>query len=838
MQTAPVPNQGDLAGSSIELDFPVLSFDTIVDYNPPDIPSSNMAPASEGYSDDTGSSLGDSAYEILGDSTVLTSDDEDCDDTADSVLSIGVNGSDDITSLAGSEDGGATPSTSSQAESENGEPAPDAEDFTAFEDVHKSDMTIKGKDEWFPPGFRLNERPGPYSGHIEATYPLPKSSEEQTAMMLNLFGIGRSVCSMVGNVKQTMTNHCIPVTNELRVLYIGNCSAKDGIAAKLAACLACQVPPCSSSHTYQQSSWFESTASKKGDPKDCACIDLIIDTCSLGGTSQQIGRPNDLSLRINNAIWLTSKWSGKGYEQKSPRPWVRPDLAVFFVSEDDDSSAQKTRKCAAGYVRRHHIPSITVSQAPHGEISLDAYTSGPHAVHTCIEITDSKDEGHTHIQRLPVDLSTFLKVDAGQLNRNIAFLMDHWAQRAKLCRRRRRFAVYGMKVNLERMKEIEDHLETAHNLAARPEPSCRPKKQQWQALLLLYMLLLCALAGVTSTLLYQKFGRTSWSMQEYHQIQRLRSFTGISSVPPAAVAVPSPTLSAKSKIRIETSKTTPTSDSKSLTTLSPAKDLSSLMTDPSLMTVNQSDSFKIQTVGDTHIIIRPPKRLSVFKKPSGLLVKVERHGRVLDVELSKLFEGVYAVRLQREDAWGLLNVTVSARSKQPLEQTMQVDFGTSWLRFATWRELAKHFPKKLQSNLGKAHAMVQSSVGQISHDMHALVDHVLETTLPIQPTAQRLRTIRSQLTASKPLSAFRSRQIVTLYQSNPFVRVQDYLTYMHQLRDKASKTFTVARAQKQAYRLWHRMAGQCRHRFSNTAVGWRKTSVEKQARACCKKNRR
>src|SRR2546423_936501 len=99
---------------------------------------------------------------------------------------------------------------------------------------------------------------------------------------------------------------------------------------------------------------------------------------------------------------------------------------------------------------------------------------------------------------------------------------------------------------------------------------------------------------------------------------------------------------------------------KGLATVAPGG-LGALLSHPNNeMLVNKSDRFQVQVIGDCHMIIKAPAKLKVKRRDPSFKISVTRGNELLDnLSLSKLFDGVYTVQIDREDAYGLLNVTIT-----------------------------------------------------------------------------------------------------------------------------------------------------------------------------------
>src|SRR5947207_4596807 len=73
---------------------------------------------------------------------------------------------------------------------------------------------------------------------------------------------------------------------------------------------------------------------------------------------------------------------------------------------------------------RHHIPSIIIS----GDLSWTSPSNKlpvkMESLHICLESKASETQESRILRRVPVDISTFDKIDSKQLNKNLACLVD------------------------------------------------------------------------------------------------------------------------------------------------------------------------------------------------------------------------------------------------------------------------------------------------------------------------------------------------------------------------------------------------------------------------------
>jgi len=132
----------------------------------------------------------------------------------------------------------------------------------------------------------------------------------------------------------------------------------------------------------------------------------------------------------------------------------------------------------------------------------------------------------------------------------------------------------------------------------------------------------------------------------------------------------------------------------------------------------------------------------------------------LPYELSRLFDGVYTLRLAREDAYGLMNVSISTKTKPVFDQVTSVDFGTPWLKIASWKKAAQAISSQLLRDLNAAHTGLSDAYIRFSSDLQIMSDTVKkayiargETKAGSQFSVQRvLETTNAIMVKSKRVS--------------------------------------------------------------------------------------
>ncbi|GBF64611.1 hypothetical protein TMEN_7327 [Trichophyton mentagrophytes] len=138
--------------------------------------------------------------------------------------------------------------------------------------------------------------------------------------------------------------------------------------------------------------------------------------------------------------------------------------------------------------------------------------------------------------------------------------------------------------------------------------------------------------------------------------------------------------------------------------------------------MSESDNIQVHVVGDHHMVVRLPNRLVSVRDGNKFDIKVTRENNGLPFELYKLFDGVFTLRLAPEDAYGPMNITVSALSKPKLTKVTSVDFGTPWLKIASWKRATQSLSQTLREDLADAQTGLSKVYIKLTFDFRKMYD--------------------------------------------------------------------------------------------------------------------
>ncbi len=726
-------SSSDLESSSVTLTFP-----TIPVHGTPAgwLSQSQLVNMSSTHdeSEDTASSLGDSSYDFIDDRSNATTDDEEQDAMTASTTSsdghefdqpdVRSQGAGSVDQVDGPTQVNPSASSSSQETSTESEPLSSGQSgLKAFSD-HEAHLYPNGQPEAIefdePSVMNLNS-----SRFTEVSHTLQMLVKHEPAGMPCNNLLDRLQPQMAVAVRQTMTSHSLaPEGGSYKILYVGDAECRDAIVQKIGTALAAGLESPSPESERGRSSKFSvvpiSGFGEETSPEvvliDSSGLELTVEDCN-HGTFARKDEGND-TLRLELAYRLTVESSWTGSEFAITEGWRIPDIAIFVVSEDDDLGTQRTRQAARSFMSRHAVPSIVISQKPRWDkVVKDPVTLDYLTPHICLEARHSIDGHGQIIRRFPVDLATFLNVNASQLNRNLACLaIAYGPTRSRIRSEPKLSAKKTWEGNHWSFKETFDSLVAD----MRKEGLQGLNRYEYIAAMLVSLLGMMVIGvGLTSIL-----GATKVSNSRVFPTDSVVSRT--LQIPTSTPASTAPlAISSTSIVTAGSASSTPAhiSPARSLSTNT---DIASFLLDAYTLAPNKSEEFKIHVIGDCHIVLRPPHWFSKMRKSPKLLFNILRGDKEIEHQITTLFDGVYALQIPREDAYGMLNVMVRTESKPKISESFEVDFGSSWLKVAGWKKATRALKENIPSSLRSVQTSLSTLYDQTKTELSTWVQHQRE----------------------------------------------------------------------------------------------------------------
>ena len=506
---------------------------------------------------------------------------------------------------------------------------------------------------------------------IDSTYTLCTFDRQESAIVKTCRDISSGAEQLHMAVGMIMSRHPLALEQPLRLLYVGDPNQRLDVLAKFGDALLASPRGMEESRL-----GVISTSPDHNGPFEIGPIQaqIVIDECvAVASIKIQPGQQEQIHLRLKkgNGAYLKSTWNDGRYEVSPQQEWSAPDLAVLLFSADDDKVARERLRLTHAFMERHDVPMMLLCDSPTWESEISFPMLGSHSLHLCIESRSAEESTDRVLQQIPVDLGTFECIDAAQLNRHVAYLLEKKDTG-------REFNVKPVSRNTtisppSIVKDIEKNLSKSFY---QTDVNVRRLLEQPA----LQVAALLTLTLISSIVIYCSFWATSFKPTVQHG-----GFVSPSSVSQFAtssltsttstVAVPSIQASApNSLVAIEKFET-------SLSTI--PTDLKDTVRKPIVPAEvpNESTTFAVDISKPYQLIVTAPRK--VPRKGLRFIITVHRGSEELDVQVSVPVNHTWTVTLAPEDCFGKLNVTVTV--EKPFEKlNYEVDFGTRPSNFSTW----------------------------------------------------------------------------------------------------------------------------------------------------------
>jgi len=551
-------------------------------------------------------------------------------------------------------------------------------------------------------------------GNDSPLFELPKS----------LDGIDTEV---TGSVRMRMSNVRLHLKQPYKVFFSGPASIKELLMQKIGSALASSLESKTLGSIDELARFTVVPISSFGDGSspevllvNSLGIDMDVEECVSASFVKEEAWKDTIALKLNGNTSAESSWNRSNNAfTVSTKDYVLPDVAIICLTEDEQTPAKYTRLLARSFMIRHEVPVIMISSEselnkPSRPITLDLRTP-----HFCLEYRLTTGQGHPMLKRVPIDLATFLSIDSAQMGRNLMCISANVD--ASSADKHEKLGMGSLKsiitsafkcwsTRLHKNTNVLLPQKVRHQFATRP---------------LLYLLAnFLLLTGFVIATNYAFSSGSGWiplraPMPVHHGMEAATTSlshrpSSIMSYVPTQASVP-----AVDSIGSEEPIT------KSIIPVAVENNLISLLFDEThgstLAPTNKSDKFTLHVIGDCHVVIRQPLWFTLGRRPPVLHFDVARNGEPLKYEFSTLFDGVHALKLAREDAYGVLNISVQTKKKPMVNETFQVDFGTPWLKLAGWKRAAQALTEQVREELQSAQSGLNTAYGQTSTGVQAFM---------------------------------------------------------------------------------------------------------------------
>jgi hypothetical protein len=643
-------------------------------------PSSTMSALSEAPYDD--SSLGESAYDFI------DTDEESRDGNAtESVASTDFGRPDEVASLADTERSGEeSGEDEEQAATSLREVDHAREPLNSSTKLRSSTVVL---DKVKKPLIQSIEFEEPFTlgtETISVKHTVAEFNEEQTTTLVRDMALQSPPKRLAVTIRQTMTKQGLSTRDPLRILYVGSHSAKQDIIHKIASSVTASVDSGNPAKHLRQFpsqlynvvpvSAFGSERTPEIELMHSSGYQIKVEDCISARNlkfEDLPEKPDVIKLTLDDAFSYHSVPEGQGFIVEPH--WELPHVGIIYCSDNDDAEARRTMTATRKFMGRHGVPSIVISHKQlfdRGQcMSLDQ-----HSIHMCLESRDPNGRGNIIHRRLPIDLASFLNIDARQMNRNLAYITGLHET----------LPVPTPSVTLADSQDLE---KTPHNMSSSFYFIRNRSGAEWRALLPVGVLLLSVFAAVFTGIPSYRFSSApAMSINSKVMSPVPISTTSTASTVQATIIESTATSTAvKTSTRTITVIESQSSGPNSLAVL-PSMELGSLS--PQVPSPSKPDNkcsvCAAEILGDREILIRIPSatKLSWLTKEA-LSVNITRGNETVDTERAYSSDDGIILLLAKNQAYGVLNISVITTKKPRINETFQVDFGTTIIQ--TWQTM-------------------------------------------------------------------------------------------------------------------------------------------------------
>ncbi|TQN72747.1 hypothetical protein CSHISOI_02712 [Colletotrichum shisoi] len=635
----------------------------------PDIMNPTEAP-----DDDT--ALGESTYELI------NTDDESQDGRAteaESTSSFDYARIDDVHSLAGTEQ---TEDMANQSDTDSNSDDEEnaAEDRSRASSIQYAEQSLLSPSSRVatPPldiertvnassqntplvqSIEFDEAQGPLQfKQVAVKHTIHSFTEDKSASIAAALSFPDRSKRLFAAVRQTMASDFLATKEPLRIMYTGSHGAKHDIIYKISSAFTASASTDECGITEDDGIYNVVPISSRASAKvpevelmKTSQYQIKVENCTAAREIVYRGEhfPGETvySITIDGDRTFQSAFAPSGSIIEPA--WSLPHVAIFYVTENDDETAQKTRVAAWQFMQRHSVPCIFISNA---ELFYQPTASwndmiDQHAIHLCVESSDRASPS----VRLPIDLTTFLNIDARQMNRNLAYLTGLYDAAGETAKRGDAdLCVHAMKT-LRNIRQCAIDATYDFDLWSFGQTAMLSLGVIAAAMLCNYLM-----AGSPAPAL-----STVTSITSSAQV----TSTASASVSTSTITI---NLTSTTTIRVPQAKTSPSN-----TAVAPFAELADFLADK-FPESQKAYVCSAEKFGRNEILIKIPSgtKTSWLAKDS-ITIDVLKGERSVKTKFSSIDEGIL-IEIPKSEAYGVLTIAVNTTRKPKVNETFLVDFG-------------------------------------------------------------------------------------------------------------------------------------------------------------------
>ena len=486
---------------------------------------------------------------------------------------------------------------------------------------------------------------------------------------------------LIGTVRQSMANELCQPDRPYKVLYFGPNGQESPIMQKIGSALISRLPPYRKSNMAPKSTFsvvpvsaFGSHSSPEVVLVSSSGLQISVDRCVSARIGEHSGA-DALYVTLETGETLCSV--GHGQYKITPSRYTLPDLGIIFLDERDVATTKLEQSYARSFMKSHRIPYILISSQ-----KLWTKNSYYDAVdirlpHLCIDNHSLSPDKPKVVARLPIDLASFVRLDAVQMSRSLAFV--HLVEKNE--------EVVDIPKASERARDCYSRL---REVSGKSEVQYCYKLTE-KSLLLRPKLLFFIGAFLCSAFVY---------------LALIRSANQLSTRTPmrmtTARTLPTRTTDIDNVKATFTSPATATSRTWERSLMS-SLDLPSTVKQPDLTDIDRSEKFMAHFTGNCSIILQPPRWFNSLRKVPAINLSLSRGNESLKFGHTVLANGTYALLLEPNDHYGIIRVTFWSLQKPLINESITVELGNDWSTIFTRRKaiITSHAQESIKFSFSK-----------------------------------------------------------------------------------------------------------------------------------------
>ena len=494
-----------------------------------------------------------------------------------------------------------------------------------------------------------------------------------------------------------------------KILYVGEQSSKDLIIQKIATALFVSSSAATSTHSRALTTKFNiipiSSIAGYSDPEvvliDSSGVELEVEDCYHTGHAQCIEEDNLLQMTLGNGQKIRSAQQGIAYHLLDD--WKLPDLAVIAIPDTVDVKGHQQRRLAQEFVHRHGIRTLVVTIGQ-GTFPPEALRLDPDLLHCCVEREYSANVESNVVERTPVDVKTFLKMDPSQINRSLASITkpnDTSGSRVRFPE--------GSKFNAIGRGDTKKPGvgSRSPSFAAFVPASKKIEDCKWILWGLLYPLLLLIVASFliprVGLQITQSSPPSGLPEDQVVNASYLKKWPDRPMKPATTPAFDT---------MVSGDDTDPSIVESVSHNLSTNTDLAALVRGSPSRSPNESMKSKVHVLGSRHILVILPHWFIKARKSPVLTFRISRRHWTVQHSALKLSDGVYALQLPDHEASGSLHVSINGNGQRAIDEKFEVHLGTPWLKKAVWLRKIRTSSHAVARDMRKVQVMLKTSLGR------------------------------------------------------------------------------------------------------------------------------